>query len=227
MSLSSPTPGTVVFDLDGTLIDTAPDLTATLNYVLVKHNVAPIPLERVRQLVGTGAAALIKKGISEDLPDFDEESLGALLEEFLTYYAENIAVHSRPFPNAINVVHRFRDQGFRLAVCTNKKEALSQRLLDELDLSKLFEVIAGPDTYGHQKPDPLHLIKTIEAAGGTKERAIMVGDSKTDIHAAQAAGVPVIAVDFGYTPAHVSTFDPDHVVSDFAEIPAIVSTYFG
>ena len=223
IALPSPT---IVFDLDGTLVDTAPDLAATLNVVLTRHRIPPVTLDFVRPLIGHGAAALIEKGLREALVGVGDAQLKGMLVEFLEHYEANIAVDSRPFDGVVAALERFQSDGYRLAVCTNKRENLSKKLLDTLDISSFFAAIAGPDTFHVQKPDPQHILKTLGAAGGHAARAVMIGDSKNDILAAQAAGIPVIAVDFGYTPEPVSKFKPDHIVSHYDEIVPLVRAAF-
>ena len=222
-ALPSPT---VLFDLDGTLVDTAPDLAATLNVVLERHRAPPVTLDFVRHLIGHGAMALIEKGLREALTGVGEAQLKGMLVEFLEHYEVNIAVDSRPFDGAVAALESFQTDGYRLAVCTNKREHLSKKLLDTLDLTRFFAAIVGPDTFSVQKPDPRHILMTLEAAGGHSAHAIMIGDSKNDILAAQAAGIPVIAVDFGYTPEPVSKFKPDHIVSHYDEIVPLVRAAF-
>jgi phosphoglycolate phosphatase len=146
-----------------------------------------------------------------------------LYADYIAYYAEHIADHSRPFPGLEAALDELADNGFRLAVCTNKLEWLSVRLLDALNLSNRFAAICGQDTFGMQKPDPEILRRTIMSAGGDASRAIMVGDSATDIATARAAGVPVIAVDFGYTETPVTAFGPDRVISAFEALPKAVA----
>jgi phosphoglycolate phosphatase len=209
---------TIVFDLDGTLIDTAPDLVATLNVILTREGLREVPYETARTYIGGGARLMLERGLLADHRDPAPQLLNRLFDEFLAYYAEHIADRSQPFPGLEAALDDLAARGCRLAVCTNKLEGLSLKLLDALGLTSRFATICGQDTYGIQKPDPLVLHKTIAAAGGTTARAVMIGDSVTDIHAAQAAGIPVVAVDFGYTDRHVSEFSPDRVIGHFGEL---------
>lgn len=215
---------TIIFDLDGTLIDTAPDLVATLNVILAREDMAPVAYEIARNFVGGGAKLMLARGVEADGRTVDSAKLDQMFQDFIAYYAANVAVHSRPFPGLIEALDTLSARGFRLAVCTNKLEHLSVLLLNELKLTHRFVAICGQDTFGIQKPDPEVLRRTIVAAGGDIGQAIMVGDSETDILTAQAAGIPVIAVDFGYSDRPVSEYSPDRVISRFAQLPETVAS---
>lgn len=213
---------TIVFDLDGTLIDTAPDLTAATNFVLASKGLAPLTVAQMYPMVGHGSRAMIEAGLSAHGTAVAEAELTRLHEMFLAYYADNVAVESRPFEHIPQVIDMLSARGARLAVCTNKVEHLSKLLLKTLDLDRHFAVIAGRDTYPVCKPDPGHLTMAIEAAGGSVSRAVMVGDSETDIATAKAAGVPVIAVSFGYTTIPVRDLAPDVVIDHYRDfVPAL------
>jgi phosphoglycolate phosphatase len=213
---------TVVFDLDGTLVDTAPDLIATLNVVLAKEGLAPLPYEDARPLIGGGARAMLEKGLLAEGLHPAKQELDRLFEAFVAYYADHIADHSRPFPGLEMSLETLKSAGCRLAVCTNKLQGLSVRLLDALGLSWRFAAICGPDTFGVPKPNPDILRRTILQAGGRPDRAVMVGDSGTDIATARAAGVPIVAVDFGYTDVPVAELSPDRIIGHYdGLVPAI------
>ena len=214
----------IVFDLDGTLVETAPDLVATLNVILAREGMAPVAYEIARNFVGGGAKPMLARGIEAEGRTVDGAKLDQMFKDFIVYYADNVAVHSRPFPGLIEALDTLSMRGFRLAVCTNKLEHLSVLLLNELKLTHRFVAICGQDTFGIQKPDPEVLRRTITAAGGDIDRAIMVGDSETDILTAQAAGIPVIAVDFGYSDRPVSEFSPDRIINRFAQLPETVAS---
>lgn len=195
---SSP-PAVIAFDLDGTLVDTAPDLLDTLDIVLDEAGAARLPRDDTRKMIGAGAKALVNRGltaagISVEPPEFEK-----LYARFLDHYAAHIADLSRPYPGLLDALDALSARGHVLAVCTNKLEYLSRLLLDRLDLTHRFAVIAGSDTFPVYKPDAGHLIGTIERAGGVATRAIMVGDSLTDVLTAKNAGIPSIVVPFGYT----------------------------
>ena len=206
---------TIVFDLDGTLVDTAPDLTNALNHALARAGQAPVSAGTVRSLVGQGARVMIEEGLRRAGVAGD---LDALLGDFLIHYEANIAAESRPFPGAVAALDRLEREGARLAVCTNKRESLSRRLLQELDLYRYFGAIAGRDTFPVAKPDPGHLTGAIRLAGGDPTRAVMVGDSSIDLMAAKAASVPMVMVSFGYAGEAVPGITPEAVIGHFDEL---------
>lgn len=211
-------PPILVLDLDGTLADTAHDLIGTLNLLLAREGLAPLAPEAARPLVGAGARALIERGFAFHGAPLTPERLEPLVRDFLAHYEAHIADESRLFPGALAALDRFRGAGFRLAVCTNKPEALARLLLEKLAAADRFAAICGRGSFPVHKPDPRTLLLTIEAAGGDPRRAVMVGDSKTDIDTARAAGTPSIAVDFGYTDTPVAALAPDRVISHFDEL---------
>lgn len=211
-------PHTLVFDLDGTLVETAPDLTAALNVVLAIEGLPRADPIRARNAIGHGARAMIHRALSDISEPASDARLDRLLAEFLDYYVDHIADESHPFPGVADALDRLEADGWQFAVCTNKRAPLANKLLDALDMSGRFRVIAGPDTYGMAKPDPAHLLRTIDAAGGDAGRAIMVGDSRTDVDTARAASVPVIGVDFGYTDTPMAEIGPDVVISHYDAI---------
>ena len=215
---------TIIFDLDGTLVDTAPDLIDTLNFTLKQHELPTLPYEEARRLIGGGVRAMLEGAMVVEGRSASPADIDSLYGLFVAHYGEHIADRSRPFPGVEMELDRLATAGYRLAVCTNKLEWLSKRLIDALELSDRFAAICGPDTFGVQKPDPRILRSTIARVGGEPARAIMVSDSITDIRTARAASVPVIAVDFGYTDVPITTLGPDRIISAFAELPeAIVS----
>jgi phosphoglycolate phosphatase len=213
---------TIVFDLDGTLIDTAPDLIATLNLILARNGLPAMPYDTARRLIGGGAKAMIERALAAEGATGSKADLDRMFGAFIEYYAAHIADRSRPFPQLEATLDRLAGAGHRLAVCTNKLEWLSVRLLDTLELTRHFAAICGQDTFGMQKPDPEILRRTILRAGGEPARAIMVGDSGTDIRTARAATVPVIAVDFGYSEVPIATLKPDRLIGSFADLPAAI-----
>jgi len=214
---------TVVFDLDGTLVDSAPDLVAALNVVLVGASLRPVAYEAGRTMVGGGARVMVERGLKANGRVLPAAEVDRMARDFIAYYADHIADHSQPFDGVEAALDQLAASGCHLAICTNKLEWLSVRLLDALKLTTRFRAICGPDTFGVSKPDPRILQGTIERAGGDPAHAIMIGDSITDIATARAAGVSVIAVDFGYSEVPVETFKPDRVVSAFAELPQAIS----
>lgn len=206
---------TLVLDLDGTLVDTAADLLATLNAVLKVEGLAPISFDEALTMVGHGARAMIEAAIVANGINAEAERLDNLTAAFIDHYAGHIADESRPFPGAVEALDRLAADGWRLAVCTNKYEALARQLLAALGIAGRFAAIAGQDTFGVKKPDPRHLTETIRVAGGNDRRAVMVGDSEIDIATARAAGIPVIAVEFGYSPVPVADLGADRVINHF------------
>lgn len=212
----------IVFDLDGTLVDTAPDLIGTLDFIFEREGLPPVPYAQARKFIGGGAKMMIERGLRAEGRACSGEALERLYAEFIAHYASRIAERSRPFPGLEAALDRLTVEGHRFAVCTNKLEWLSRRLLEALDLDRYFLAICGQDTFGVQKPDPEMLRRTIAQAGGRPSEAVMVGDSITDIRTAQAAAVPVVAVDFGYTDVPVAQLGPDRVISAFADLPPAV-----
>ena len=217
---------TVVFDLDGTLAETAGDLMGALNHVLSLDGIAPLPVAQARNLLGAGGRALLQRGYVASGRSLD----GARLEEafgfFLAYYEEHIAEHSFLFPGAVAALDRLEARGYGFAICTNKIEKTARLLLETLGVADRFEAICGQDTFAVSKPQAGALLSTIALAKGTPERSAMVGDSVTDILTARAARIPVVAVDFGYTDKPVSELGPDCVISHFDELDAAIDALF-
>jgi len=213
---------TVVFDLDGTLVDTAPDLIGALNFVLDREGLPPVPIESARDMIGAGARKLIERGLELDGRSAAHEDITRLTGDFIDYYAAHIADASRPFEGLEDALDDLQTLGYRFAVCTNKLEWLSKLLLDQLGLSSRFAAICGADTFGVSKPDPAILRQTITRAGGQLSSAIMVGDAGPDIGVARRAGVPVIGVGFGYTAVPIADLNPDRLISHMRELPAAV-----
>src|SRR5262245_24507140 len=214
---------TVVFDLDGTLVDSAPDLVATLNTVFAREGLPPVPYDTARNLVGGGARSLIERSLRAEGRKLPTIEVDRLVKDFIEHYALHIADRSRPFPNLEAALEDMGAAGCRVAVCTNKLEWLSVRRLDALGLSKRFVAICGVDTFGLRKPNPDFLRRTIAHAGGELDQAVMVGDSISDIATARAAAVPVVAVAYGYTETPVSELGPDRVIDALTELPSAVS----
>ena len=213
-------PLTLVFDLDGTLVDSAPDLMATLNVLLVREGAAPLPVEAAGSLVGAGARALLERGFAVDGRTVPPGHMDDLFADFLDHYGEHLADQTRPFPGVETVLQRCQAAGHILAVCTNKTTDHSRRLLGLLGLDRSFQAICGRDAFAYAKPDPRHLQLTIRQAGGTPDRAVMIGDSKTDIATALAAGIPSICVSFGYTDIAPRELGADIVIDHYDEFDA-------
>jgi phosphoglycolate phosphatase len=215
-----------VFDLDGTLADTAGDLMGTLDYIMVEEGFEKTPIEDARSLLGAGARALLVRALDQQGRDVTPERLEDMYARFLVHYEGRIADASRLYPGVVEALDSLEKRGGVFAVCTNKVERPAKLLLEKLGVADRFAFICGQDTFGIAKPDPRPLLKTIEAAGGNVGRAIMVGDSKTDIATARAAEIPVIAVDFGYTDRPVSEYRPDRIISHFDELPSAAEEFY-
>lgn len=211
-------PPLAVFDLDGTLADTAHDLVATLNVILGQEGVRALPVDQARDLIGAGGRVLLQRGFEAAGLELAPSRLENLYQRFLVHYGHNICVETRLFPGVVAALDRLEDDGFGLAICTNKIEAHSVALLRALGIESRFAAICGRDTFAYFKPDPRHLLLTIERCGGDPRRTVMVGDSRSDIAAAQAAAVPVVGVTFGYTEVPVWELRPNAVIDHFDEL---------
>ncbi|MFC7049370.1 phosphoglycolate phosphatase [Emcibacter nanhaiensis] len=212
----------VIFDLDGTLVDSALDLTATLNHVLHLEGRPQISIDEVRHMVGHGSRALIIKGFDHSGEVPPEAELDRLQKIFLDYYNDHIADHTISFPGLWEALTELKGSGVKLAVCTNKVEDLSHKLLKSLGLDDFFCALTGGDSFDYKKPDPRHLLSTLELMGCEVDGAVMVGDSANDIDAARNAAIPVIGVTFGYTPVPVTELSPDRVIDHYDKlIPAL------
>ena len=208
-------PPLLVFDLDGTIAETAGDLVHALNAVIVPEGLRPVALGEARSMVGAGARALIQRAyVSQDVV-LDPADLERLFVGFLASYEAHICVDSALFPGLVAALDRHESKGYAFAICTNKQERPARKLCEALGIADRFRTICGQDTFAIAKPDPRILTLTIEGAGGAIANSVMIGDSYADIAAAKAAGVPVVAVDFGYTDQPVMEFSPDRVISHF------------
>lgn len=211
-------PPIIVFDLDGTLIDTASDLIDSINHALAAEGFAAFDRLAMGSLVGMGGRAMIRHAYMLADRRVDADIVERYNQVFLDHYAAGIPGISRPYPGVLEAIGRARAAGYIVAICTNKPEAMARSLVERLELSKLFDAITGGDTFAFRKPDPRHLMETITQAGGDAERALMIGDSRTDIDTAKAAGIPVVAVNFGYSDRHVREFEPSAVISHYDEL---------
>jgi phosphoglycolate phosphatase len=215
---------TVVFDLDGTLVDTAPDLIKALNFVLDREGLPPVPLHSARNMIGAGARRLIERGLEAEGRVATPADITRLTGDFIDYYAAHIADGSRPFEGLEDALDDLAARGYQFAVCTNKLEWLSKRLLDQLGLSPRFAAICGADTFGVSKPDPVILQQTVARAGGQLASTVMVGDAGTDVGVARRAGVPVVCVEFGYTDVPVADLKPDLLIGHMRDLPRAVES---
>jgi phosphoglycolate phosphatase len=212
-----------VFDLDGTLVDTAPDLLDSLNRCLDTAGLKRANPVELRRFVGFGGRVMIERAFEAHGKSLADGQLDRLYAMFIDDYLSGIPGKSAPYPGVVAALNRLSAAGYVLAICTNKMERHSKRLIEALGLADRFQAICGQDTFPFRKPDPRHLFGTIEAAGGDVERAVMVGDSRTDIDTAKAAGIPVVAVDFGYSDQPVRTLEPSKTISHFDELTAALA----
>ncbi len=208
----------LVFDLDGTLADTAPDLLATIDEILPRHGFRGEIDANFRDGIGHGARSLIEYALTRQGIAVDAQKLDQLYADFLEHYEANICVKTRLFPGTLPLLDRFSQSGWDFAVCTNKPVRMSELLLTRLGVAERFAAVCGGDSFPYKKPDPAHLLDTIAAARGTREKAVMVGDSRTDLDTARGADVPFIGVTFGYTPIPMATLGPDVLVESFDAI---------
>jgi phosphoglycolate phosphatase len=213
---------TIAFDLDGTLVDTAPDLLGALNHVLGEAGLAPVDLPTIATLIGNGARAMMEKGFGVQGVTLPAAEMDAAFDRFIAYYVDNIAVGSRPFDGCPEALDALLDAGATLCVCTNKRQGLSEQLLSELGLDGRFAAVVGADRATNRKPHQDHVFEAIAAAGGKPERALFVGDSRTDERAARNAGLPFLFVTFGYEAEAIEDIAPDSVIGHYSElVPAL------
>jgi len=215
--------GTIIFDLDGTLVDSAPDLADALDWLLTEMGYQPLGLNKVRQLIGHGMAELVRKGLEARGAQLEAQVLARAVERFLEYYTANLSRKSKAYPGTAEVLNALQKAGWRLVVCTNKLEANARLLLRDLGLLTAFELVAGPDTFGAAKPDPAHLLGCLPLGNPASRLAIMIGDSEVDVAAAKAAGLPVIAVTWGYYQKDIGELAPDAVAHNMQEVPALIN----
>jgi phosphoglycolate phosphatase len=218
---------TIAFDLDGTIVDTAPDLVDTLNFVLEEAGLDPIPYDEARNLVGGGARALIERGLAFEREKLPAREVDRLLARFLVHYEAHLADRSRAFPEVAATLGALAAKGALLVVCTNKLERFSMKLLQALGLAERFAVIAGADTFEVRKPDPGHLLGAVARAGGRSAAAVMVGDSETDVLTARRAKVPVVAVSWGYSRIPAGELGADRLIERMNDLPGAVEELLG
>jgi phosphoglycolate phosphatase len=212
----------IVFDLDGTLVDTAPDLIGALNEVLLRQGLPEVAPESLRHAAGQGASALLKHGYSQASQSWPDDRSTSLIEQFLLHYVARISRESLPFDGLENALRALSRRGARFVVCTNKRTDFATILLTELGLIDWFEAVIGGDLPPAPKPDPQHVLLAIEAAGGMPSRAVMVGDSAADIQAACDAGIPSIAVKFGYC-NDVNGLKAHAIIDNFCDLEVAVT----
>ena len=221
---------TILFDLDGTLIDTAPDLMNAHNHVMKKYGYETKSTEDIRKLVGKGSASLIGRSVwgqaKKEFSKVSDQSIKKeMVKEFIDFYADNIAVESKLVNGTLEFLNWSKKNNISMGVCTNKQEHLSVDLLKQLKIYDYFEYVAGSDTFDYCKPDPRHLTNVIEIMQGDIKKSIMIGDSETDAESAKSAGIPFILLEDGYTEKKVSEIHHDYLIKDFVNIEEIINKY--
>ena len=221
---------TILFDLDGTLIDTAPDLMNAHNHVMKKYGYETKSTEDIRKLVGKGSASLIGRSVwgqaKKEFSKVSDQSIKKeMVKEFIDFYANNIAVESKLVNGTLEFLNWSKKNNISMGVCTNKQEHLSVDLLKQLKIYDYFEYVAGSDTFDYCKPDPRHLTNVIEIMQGDIKKSIMIGDSETDAESAKSAGIPFILLEDGYTEKKVSEIHHDYLIKDFVNIEEIINKY--
>jgi phosphoglycolate phosphatase len=216
-----------VFDLDGTLVDTAPDLLAALNAILVREGRPAVDIDDLRHLVGHGAPTMLVEAMKLTGDPLPADRMPGLIDDYIAHYAAHIAEGSRIFPGVTETLAQLARDGARLGVLTNKPQALADKLLAELDLAKWFTAIHGAGRYPYSKPDARVFQHVIAELGGAIDDSVMIGDSITDVATARAAGVPVIVVTYGYTPEPAHLLGGDAVTDHFADAPALAKRLLG
>ncbi|WLS11532.1 phosphoglycolate phosphatase (plasmid) [Shinella sumterensis] len=215
--------GTIVFDLDGTLVDSVPDLAGSLDTLMEERGLAPIGVETARRLIGHGIPNLVRRALAERGVEWQDDTGAVAVKRFTEIYGARVAQETRPYADVETVLEQLAGEGWRMAVCTNKMERFARQIVDHLGLSRHFAVVAGPDTFGVGKPDPRHLTETAAAAGGGHP-VLFVGDSEVDIATGRAAGVPVIALTYGYTKTPLDDLGADRLIDTFAELPDAIAS---
>lgn len=215
----------IVFDLDGTLIDSVGDIALALDRVLREEGLAPLPVDTVRTLVGDGATTLVRDAfVTAGRPLAGPEAVQAMTRRYLDAYAEQEVDPECLYPGVVDTLAALAEEGFRLALCTNKAERITLPLLEELGIRRHFGAVVGGDTAANRKPHPEPLLLALERLGSTPGRAVMVGDNKNDVMAARGAGMPVVAVSYGYPRMAVEALGADRIIDRFADLPAALAS---
>ena len=214
---------TILFDLDGTIVNTAPDLMAAHNHVMRKFGHSEKKLEDIKSLAGRGAWVMMQRSFKKEIKD--EKIKKKMVDEFIKFYAENINNESKPINGIFEFLNWAKSKKISMAVCTNKREHLAVDLLKKIGIYDYFEYVAGFNTFEYCKPDPRHLTTTIEILDGDKNKSLMIGDSETDANAAKAAEIPIILLKYGYTEKRSQDIYHNHIIKDFIGIEKIISEY--
>ena len=221
---------TILFDLDGTIINTAPDLMHAHNYVMKKYGYKERKLSDIKKLAGRGSKVMLSKSINE-MKDFSRKDLDSndlidgMTKEFVDYYSKNILMESTLKNGLLNFLSWCKNNSISMGICTNKQEHLSIDLLKKIKIYQFFDYVAGGNTFNHNKPDPRHLTDTLEVMGGNIKKTLMVGDSETDSNASKAANIPFVLVEDGYTEKKINEIYHDHLIKDFVDFEKIVKKY--
>ena len=221
---------TILFDLDGTLVDTAPDLMRAHNHVMKKFGYPTKSTDEIRNLVGQGAGAMLGRSIwGQAKKEFgkvqDKNVKEAMVRDFVDFYGKNIVNESTLINGVKDFLIWAKEKNISMAVCTNKQEHLAVDLLKKIGIYEFFEYVAGHNTFDYCKPDPRHLTSVIEILNGDIKKSLMIGDSETDANAAKDAGIPVILLEDGYTEKKITEIYHNHLIKDFVGIEKIVSKY--
>ena len=221
---------TILFDLDGTLVNTAPDLMIAHNHVMKKYGYGERKLSDIRKLAGRGSKVMLTRSMNE-LADLEgktkksDEVINTMTKEFIDYYSKNIVAESTLKKGAIDFLTWCKKNSIHMGVCTNKQEHLSVDLLKKIKIYDFFDYVAGGNTFDYNKPDPRHLTSTIEIMGGDYKKSLMIGDSETDSNSAKAANIPFILIEDGYTEKKVNEIYHDHLIKDFTNLEKIITKY--
>ena len=221
---------TILFDLDGTLVNTAPDLMHAHNYVMKKYGYGERKLSDIRKLAGRGSKVMLTRSMNE-LADLEgktkksDDVINSMTKEFIDYYSKNIVAESTLKKGAIDFLSWCKKNSIQMGVCTNKQEHLSVDLLKKIKIYDFFDYVAGGNTFDYNKPDPRHLTSTIEIMGGDYKKSLMIGDSETDSNSAKAANIPFILIEDGYTEKKVNEIYHDHLIKDFTNLEKIITKY--
>lgn len=216
-------PAAILLDLDGTLVDSVPDIAGALETLFTKEDWTPHSLVQVKAMVGGGVPKLIERALRKSNIEAGSARQEELVQRFMIIYGARATELTRPFPGAMEALKHLKDAGARLGVCTNKPEAVTRQILDDLSISPFIGAVIGGDTLATKKPDAAPILAALDILGCSPAEAMMVGDSGVDAGAARAARIPVILVSFGYTQTPVTEIDADAVINSFTDLPNAIA----